>query len=277
MATGEFSLSPRAAADQGVVVRAVTVIMGAVVGLTFLFGFGNVLNLALRLGVPVWVAPLVAPAVDLSILGLLLGTRHLALRGASVDQLRPARRLLIFASMVTLALNVADPIVAGEYGKAAFDAVGPLLLIGWAEVGPGLLQAINAASSRATGIDALGACAQQTLASPKPADRDRDEPDQQKVGEVVRARRSDRKASPRRSPQVLLEQARQEDATHRALHQKPISAHTLRARLGIGTAASRRLVKIVRSEVQSQFASHLSNDGTTAMAMTVDTDATQAA
>jgi hypothetical protein len=28
-------------------------------------------------------------------------------------------------------LNVADPIVAGEYGKAAFDAVGPLLLICW--------------------------------------------------------------------------------------------------------------------------------------------------
>src|SRR3954447_26653476 len=41
------------------IVRAVTVIMGTVVGLTFLFGFGNVLNLALRLGVPVWVAPLV--------------------------------------------------------------------------------------------------------------------------------------------------------------------------------------------------------------------------
>jgi hypothetical protein len=34
----------------------------------------NVFNLALRLGVPVWVAPLVAPAVDLSIVGLLLGT-----------------------------------------------------------------------------------------------------------------------------------------------------------------------------------------------------------
>ncbi|MEU3626002.1 hypothetical protein AB0E54_26835 [Amycolatopsis coloradensis] len=48
--------------------RPVTVIMGVVVGLTFLFGFGNVLNLALRLGVPIWVAPLVAPAVDLSIL-----------------------------------------------------------------------------------------------------------------------------------------------------------------------------------------------------------------
>ena len=60
-----------------------------------------------------------------------------------MDQLRPARRLLMFASVVTLALNVADPLVAGEFGKAAFDAVGPLLLIGWAEVGPGFLQAIS--------------------------------------------------------------------------------------------------------------------------------------
>lgn len=62
--------------------RAVTVIIAAVVGLTFLFGVGNVLSLAMQLGVPVWVAPLVAPAVDLSILGLLLATRYLALHGA---------------------------------------------------------------------------------------------------------------------------------------------------------------------------------------------------
>jgi hypothetical protein len=134
MTTARSNSSNRPAGDKAVVVRVVTVIMGVVVGLTFLFGFGNVLNLALRLGVPVWVAPLVAPAVDLSILGLLLGTRHLAFVGASADLLRPARRLLMFASVVTLALNVADPLVAGELGKAAFDAVGPLLLIGWAEV-----------------------------------------------------------------------------------------------------------------------------------------------
>jgi len=51
------------------VVRAVTAIMAAAVGLTFLFGFGNVLSPGPRLGVSVWVAPLVAPAVDLSILG----------------------------------------------------------------------------------------------------------------------------------------------------------------------------------------------------------------
>jgi hypothetical protein len=33
---------------------------------------------------------------------------------------------VIFASLTALALNVADPLVIGEYGKAAFDAVGPL-------------------------------------------------------------------------------------------------------------------------------------------------------
>jgi hypothetical protein len=117
------------------VARFVTIMMGLVIGLTFLFGFGNVLNLALKLQVPVFVAPLVAPAVDLTVLGLLLGTRHLALTGASNAALRSARRLLLAASVVTLLLNVADPVCAGQWGKAAFDSVGPLLLIGWAEAG----------------------------------------------------------------------------------------------------------------------------------------------
>jgi len=51
--------------------------------------------------------------------------------GGPVEVLRSARRLLIFASMVTLALNIAEPLIVGRYGKAAFDAVGPLLLIGF--------------------------------------------------------------------------------------------------------------------------------------------------
>src|SRR5712692_6195784 len=117
MTTATLTTRTPPTASEAVVVRAVTVIMGTVVGLTFLFGFGNVLTLALRLGVPAWVAPLVAPAVDLSILGLVLGTRHLALHGATSDQLRPARRLLIFSSLVTLALNVADPLIAGRLGR----------------------------------------------------------------------------------------------------------------------------------------------------------------
>lgn len=137
---------PQHVPEAATVVRAVTAIMGTVVGLTFLFGVGNVLNLALRLGVPAWAAPLVVPAVDLSILGLLLGTRHLVLTGASPDMLRPARRLLIFASVVTLCAERGRASRRGRVRKAAFDAVGPLLLIGWSEVGPGLLQAISTTS-----------------------------------------------------------------------------------------------------------------------------------
>ncbi|MGW7535848.1 hypothetical protein [Amycolatopsis sp. NPDC054798] len=45
------------------VVPAVSGMVGIVVGLTFMFEFGNVSALALRLGAPVWVAPLVAPVV----------------------------------------------------------------------------------------------------------------------------------------------------------------------------------------------------------------------
>jgi hypothetical protein len=44
--------------ERHVTLRAVTVIMATVVGLTFMFGFGNVWTLALRLGVPPWVAHL---------------------------------------------------------------------------------------------------------------------------------------------------------------------------------------------------------------------------
>jgi hypothetical protein len=101
----------------------------------------------LRLKISVWVAPLIAPSVDLSVLGLVLGVHHLALHGASPEQLRPARRLLMFCSAATLALNVADPLVNGQFGTAAVDAVGPVLLIGWAEVSPSLLAAIASVTS----------------------------------------------------------------------------------------------------------------------------------
>ncbi|WP_220131296.1 hypothetical protein [Streptomyces sp. PT12] len=93
-----------------------TLIMATVIGLTFLFGFGNVLALGLRLGVPAYVAPLVAPAVDLSVLGLLLGVRYLALNGASREEIRPARRLLILASVMTLALNITEPLLLNLIG-----------------------------------------------------------------------------------------------------------------------------------------------------------------
>ncbi|SDM82599.1 hypothetical protein [Allokutzneria albata] len=254
MATTKLSQLTAPQLDPARVLRAVTVIMGVVVGLTFLFGFGNVLNLALRLGVPLWIAPLVAPAVDLSILGLLLGIGYLSLAGATVDRLRPARRLLIFASGVTLALNVADPLIAGEYGKAAFDAVGPLLLIGWAEVGPGLLQAVAEVSS-STGVDR--ACVEQSgMQAREEPDAHTARPDADHA--IASRRKRARRAARKRSPEELLQRARQEDATHRAAHQRPIAAATLRARLNIGATQARELVQTVRSEFSAQVRSEQS-------------------
>jgi hypothetical protein len=66
MATIELNASSRPTADQAVIVRAVTIIMGTVVGLTFMFGFGNVPTLALRRArgpsSGCWQAPGVPPA-----------------------------------------------------------------------------------------------------------------------------------------------------------------------------------------------------------------------
>lgn len=199
--------------------RAVTVIMATVVGLTFLFGFGNVLNLALRLGVPMWVAPLIAPAVDLSVLGLLLATRYLALHGAPVEDLQPLRRFTLFVSAVTLALNVADPILSGDYGKAAFDAVGPVLLIGWAEVEPGMLQSISLITGPRSDV--------------VPVESAQSEFDVVGTGAVLDD----------------LDRARVADAEHWTVHMRPISADALRTELGVGMDRARDLVMALRAEV----------------------------
>jgi hypothetical protein len=64
----------------------------------------------------------------------------------------------MFSSLVTLALNVADPLIARERGKAAFGSVGLLLLIGWAHVGPDLLLALSrclASTQEEVGLDLL--------------------------------------------------------------------------------------------------------------------------
>ena len=217
-------------------------IMGVVVGLTFMFGFGNVLSLGLQLGVSVWVAPLVAPAIDLSVLALLLATRQLAVDGASVVELRPPRRLLLFASLVTLALNVADPILAGEWGKAAFDAVGPLLLIGWAHVGPELLHALSARGSMPpvspVPKDARADGRQGGRGHESEGDCSQREPDRRDVPAV----------DPAATVVVaLLARARELDAEH-WIAQRPISAESLRRELKVGAHRARVLVRQIRGE-----------------------------
>jgi hypothetical protein len=242
-----FDIS-RPVAGRDPVVRVVTVIVGVIVGLTFLFGFGNVLAFGLRLGVPGWVAPLVAPAVDLSVLGLLIAIRHLSTRGAGRAIIRPAQRLLIASSVVTLALNVAEPLAAGEVGRALFDAVGPLLLIGWADVGPALLR---------------------ELVSDQPAEQKPQSPVQERTPpppSVIapstgpsRTMVHDRPGRPKATsmPRIddeVLAQAIAADLEHRSTYQRPISAEGLMRTLNLGPSRSRLLMRTVRADWERRHA-----------------------
>jgi hypothetical protein len=257
----------KSAHAHGLAFRAVTAIMAIVIGLTFTFGFGNVWLLALRLGVPAYVAPLVAPAVDLSVLGLLIAIRELAVQGAATTEIRPARRLLVFASLVTLALNIAEPLAGGQYGKAAFDAVGPLLLIGWAEIGPDLLRTM-AEHLPAPAAPDEPAHTGKTAGTPIPVDptgighppaatpADQvSKQDPPPTSGNARDSPTDRRPRPTRQDQELLTLARAQDAHHWAHHHRPISAEALRKRLKIGAEPSRALVAQIRAETsrQSQF------------------------
>lgn len=89
-------------------IYAITVILTVIAALTFAFSFGNTWTVGLRLGVDPWIAPLVGPAVDLSVVGLLTGIQYAVSHGVGLDPLRPARALLAFCGLATLALNVAE-------------------------------------------------------------------------------------------------------------------------------------------------------------------------
>ncbi|WP_261561841.1 hypothetical protein [Frankia tisae] len=277
--------APRRTEEPGAAARGVTVIMGGVVGLSFLFAFGNVWLLALRLGVPAYVAPLVAPSVDLSVVGLLLGIRYLSAHGARPEQLRPARRLLVFASMVTLALNVSEPIISGEYGKAAFDSVGCWLLIGWAHVGPGLLQAMHElgqaepdtmaeqpGAADATELQEAAGLANGSLWEPAMAPGPARVPSKPAVVEVERPHCDREGAAGRllsvpaqggtdRNPRavtdgLLLQRARQEDTLYWEEHHRPISAEALRQRLKVGSKRARSLVGQLRADTHRTLEEH---------------------
>ncbi|RKE19989.1 DUF2637 domain-containing protein [Streptomyces sp. TLI_171] len=130
----------RGQADPGKLTRhTITVVMAVIASLAFVFSFGNIWALALRLGVPRPIAPLIGPMVDLSVVGLLVALHHLTLTGTNPQHLAPARRLMHVCGFLTLALNIAEPLAAGHWGRAALDTVAPTLLLGWGAVGPTLL------------------------------------------------------------------------------------------------------------------------------------------
>ncbi|MFF7203871.1 DUF2637 domain-containing protein [Streptomyces sp. NPDC008141] len=209
--------------------RTVTVVMVVIAALAFVFSFGNVWSLALRLGVPAPIAPLIAPMVDLSVVGLLVALRYLSLRGVPPEEMKAATRLMHVSGLLTLALNVAEPIAAGHYGRAAVDAVAPLLLLGWGTVGPALLRHFHTITRTETTTPAPAAVetasapatsAADSLPVPAPA-----APAPTAVAAPVPAVAV---------PEPLLTEARSIAQAHRAEHREPITAAQLKARLGVG-------------------------------------------
>ncbi|WP_406171275.1 DUF2637 domain-containing protein [Streptomyces sp. NBC_00996] len=213
--------------------RTITAVMIVIAALAFVFSFGNVWSLALRLGVPGPIAPLIAPMVDLSVVGLLVALRYLSLRGLPAEQMTAATRLMHFSGLLTLALNVAEPIVAGHYGRAAVDAVAPLLLLGWGAVGPQLLRAFHTVARPAEAppspdeIESEPETASATALPAMPLTMPAPAPVTPHIDRAP--------ASPAvKVPEPLLTEARSIATSHHTEHGEPITAAQLKMRLGIG-------------------------------------------
>ncbi|MFF7648715.1 DUF2637 domain-containing protein [Streptomyces sp. NPDC007983] len=223
--------------------RTVTVIMGIIAALAFVFSFGNVWALARRLGVPGPIAPLIAPMVDLSVVGLLVALRYLSLRGVPAEHIKAATRLMHLSGLLTLALNIAEPIVAGHYGRAAVDAVAPLLLLGWGAVGPQLLRHFHAVAHSSPEADpgpipvapALDTPADQSPAEPErdPALVARSEPVPAPAPVATPVRPKPDTSPAVTVPAPLMNAARTIADTYQAEHGEPITAAQLRDRLGV--------------------------------------------
>src|ERR1700722_8887953 len=205
--------------------RTVTTITVAIVVMAFAFSLGNVTRLCLDLGITAWIAWLVGPAVDLSVVGLLLGIQFLSQHGYADDQLLELQRTLRFCGLLTLALNTAEAFGHRQFGTALVDAVGPALLIIWSEKGPWMLRQLHAISSLSGSPQPAGALLRQ--AAPPP----------------VRAAAV---------PTGLLARTRELDAEHRAETGRPISRDVLRARLRIGRDRAGDLISTVRAEAAAR-------------------------
>ena len=206
--------------------RGLTAVVFVIAGLSFAFGFGNGWLLGLSLGVPGWIAPLVAPAVDLSVVALLSSLHYLRTRGLG-GRLAGPRLLLIGCGVITFGLNTTRSIMSGAYGRACFDAIAPSLLIGWSEVGPRILASLHSAvPNDRTAVPDKG--------EPSATAADRSVPS------VPAA--SDR---PGPSPEQI-QRARQLDEEHRRSKGRPITRDALRASLGVSNATAGELLAMLR-------------------------------
>ena len=243
--------------NAGPIRATITAITLSISLICFAFCFGNAHRLCISLGIEGWIAWLIGPSVDLSVIGLLLGMRHLASLGFDDDQLTKPRQLLTFCGLLTLALNTADAVTHGQYGTAAVEAIGPILLICWADTGPWLLRQIHTRPDGHPGAAALTEDVRlPQQAAPRPAEADTAPVEAAQPAEPVLAAQSDATPERRRQEGVRAATARPEqelwtgalrlDAEHRAEHGRPITRDALREALNIGTDKATELNRRLR-------------------------------
>jgi hypothetical protein len=166
--------------------------------------------------------------------------------------------LLVAAGLATWALNVAHALlVRGHLGVVAYDSLAPLLLIGWAEVGPWFLRQFRAAA--ASEVSMPGRSGQTPVPTTARADHEQARAGGQPVkpmgqpGRPARAgggvgARPAAAAQTAVGEQALLDRARTLNAAHWQAHGRQISRDKLRAALGIGATRAERLLAALAAE-----------------------------
>jgi len=254
----QAATGPSAPPGAGPTRAAITAITLLISGMCFAFCFGNAHQLCASLGIEGWIAWLIGPSVDLSVIGLLLGVRHLSSLGYDDAQLTKPRRLLTFCGLLTLALNTADAVTHGLYGTAAVEAIGPILLICWADTGPWLLRQIHTrptpplADAEAPTDQAH--VQQSTTAQPSEPDTAHledappTEPDAAAQTDAPRGqiRLDEARPASGRLEEDLWADALRLDAAHRAERGRAITRDALREGLGIGTDKATELNRRLR-------------------------------
>jgi hypothetical protein len=242
---------PAGEADQAgerTVRRFVTVLAVVVGGLCFAFSAGNVYQLAVDLQLWAWIRPLVAPAVDLSLVALLVGIRFLAIRGVGDRALRRPRLFLLAVGLAAWALNTAGALAQRDWGKAAFDSLAPGLLVGWAEVLPWFLRQFHAITHPAADRPPVPVPAPVPVstvgeAHPSPAGDD--------TWARSRPRRPSQPSRPSKTGAAaaaeLAERAWTVAVAYEAEHGRPISRDALRRALRVGNRVAGELLLAVRA------------------------------
>lgn len=126
-----------------ITVGIVLFVLAVVPLLTFLFSFGNVGNLGVGLHVDWRIAYLTGPAVDLTATGMIVAATWLSHKGRTEKELWPIHVLSVICALMMFGLNCGPAIYVRRYQLAAFDAVGPFLLMAMGLVGPWLLRQIT--------------------------------------------------------------------------------------------------------------------------------------